>query len=407
MRWRRLLFAFLTTTLTARSATVMVLQFHNNSQYPDLNWVGESISQKLQLEFGAANQIVLGREAVGKGLRRLGLRPDADFTKATIIKLGENLDVDYVCYGSFEIDSAMLPTAGTDDSKETAPQLKDSSVQIAAHFLDLRKMRDGKDLSEAGRLTDLSRLEEHLAWQSLVYLDPAVSRPLDQFLNPQKFIRLEAEESYARGLLSTTTDSQRQWFRQATILDSRFVSPAYELGKLAAIRRDYRQAMNWFNRVPASDPRYAEARFRMGNAAYKAGDFRAAAETFREVAKTLPLNEVYNNLGAAENQLNLPAAEEDLRRAAEGDRNDPVYLFNLGAVLLKLNNFEEAKRWLAAALELNPEDSQAKTLLDRASRQEATSAGGHPLVPDRLKQHVNETAFRQLKAMLQPKASNL
>ena len=401
MRWRSLLLALLTITASARSATVMVLQFHNNSQYPDLNWVGESIAQKLQLEFSAADQIVLHSEARAEGLRRLGLRSDADFTKATIIKLGRSLDVDYVCYGSFDVNWA-TPVDSNVEAKDLP--LKDSSVQIAAHFLDLRKMRDGRDLSEAGKLTDLSRLEEHLAWQSLAYLDPAVSRPMDQFLNPQKFIRLEAEESYARGLLSSTSDGQRQWFRQATILDSRFVSPAYELGKLAASRKDYRQAVNWFSRVPASDPRFADARFRMGYAAYRAGDYNAAADNFRTVAKALPLNEVYNNLGAAENQLNMPAAVEDFRRAAEGDRNDPVYVFNLGAALLKLNRFDEAKRWLTAALDLNPEDSQAKTLLERANRRETTELGARPLAPDRLKQKVNETAFRQLKAMLQPKA---
>lgn len=401
MRWQRLLIVFLISTVGAQAATVLVLQFHNNSQYSDLAWVGESIAQKLQLEFSAANQIVLSRDARAEGLRRLGLRPDADFTKATLIKLGSSLDVDFLCYGSFD-----ATTADNGSAEQVSPQLKDSSIQIAAHFLDLRKMRDGKDLSEAGRLTDLSRLEEHLAWQSLAYLDPATQRPMDHFLNPQKFIKLEAEESYARGLLATSSDSQAQWFRQATLLDSRFISPAYELGSLSAARKDYRGAITWFGRVPEADPRYAAARFRMGYAAYRANDYNGAITYFREVAKSLPLNEVYNNLGAAESQLGMAAAVEDFRRAAEADRNDATYVFNLGVALLKNNQFDEAAKWLRAAVDRNPEDGQAKSLLERAQRRESAPDGARPLPAARLKQNFNETAFRQLRTMLQPKAAN-
>lgn len=392
MRWHGLIFLLLAITVAAPAATVMVLQFHNESQYTDLNWVGESVAQTLQLEFGAANQIVLSSDARAEGLRRLGLRADADFTKATLIKLGQSLDVDFLCYGSFDAKSL----AGQD-----ASALKDSSIQIAAHFLDLRKMRDGKDLSEAGKLSELSRLEEHLAWQSLAFLDPGTPRPMEQFLTPQKFIKLEAKESFARGLLSANPDGKAQWFRQANLLDGHFVSPVYEMGKLSLVRKDYRQALIWLGKVSPSDPRYAEARFRMGLAAYRVADYNASVNYLREVAKTLPLNEVYNNLGAGENQLGMSAAADDLRRAAEADRNDPVYCFNLGAVLLKNNQFDEAARWLTKTVDNNPDDSQAQNLLDRARRHEASPTTAKPLAPDRLKQNLDETAFRQLKALVE------
>lgn len=383
----------------------MVLPFHNSSPFPDLTWVGESVAQTLQIEFGGANQIVLSRDTRMEGLRRLGLRPDADYTKATLVKLGQNLDVDFLCYGSYDVTSARgesKTAAGTAPGEN--PSLRDSSIQIAAHFLDLRKLRDGKDLSEAGKLSELSRLEEHLAWQSLEYLDPKSARPLDQFLTPQKFVKLEAKESFARGLLSNSSESQAQWFRQANMLDGHFVSPVYELGKLAFTRKDFRQALTWLGKVGASDPRYAEARFRMGLAAYRVADYNAAAAYGREVAKILPLNEVYNNLGAAENQLGSAAAIDDLRRAAEGDRNDPIYAFNLGAVLLKLNQFDEAAKWLEVTLNDNPDDSYAQSLIEKAHRRDSSPAGARPLAPDRLKQNLDETAFRQLRVLVDPKS---
>ncbi|MFL6416245.1 MAG: hypothetical protein ACJ74Y_11335, partial [Bryobacteraceae bacterium] len=77
------------TPLIAPSATVLVVQFHNSSHQNDLNWVGESIAERLRVEFSAGNQIVLSRESQTEALRRLSLRPDADFTKASLIKLGQ------------------------------------------------------------------------------------------------------------------------------------------------------------------------------------------------------------------------------------------------------------------------------------------------------------------------------
>jgi TolB-like protein len=157
----------------ASASTLLVLQFHNSSQYSDLNWVGESVAETLISELGGANQIVLDRDARAEGLRRLSLRADAGYTKATIIRLGESMDVDLVCYGSYEVN---LPSATS--------ELKDSSVRISARFLDLRKMRDGPEISETGKLSDLTRLEEHLAWQTLKYLDPTANVPLDRFMSP-------------------------------------------------------------------------------------------------------------------------------------------------------------------------------------------------------------------------------
>jgi tetratricopeptide (TPR) repeat protein len=263
-------------------------------------------------------------------------------------------------------------------------------------------MHDSPELSEAGKLTDLSRLEEHLAWGSLTYLEPRAKFALQQFMVPQKLTRVEAEESYVRGLLSSDKEQQQKWLAQALVLDRQFTAPAFELGQLALERKDWHQAIRWFQRIPASDPKYSEARFKMGLSAYSAGNYAASADYFREVAKTVPLNEVYNNLAAAENRLNLPAAVDDFRRALDGDRNDAAYLFNLGLALVKNKYFDEASKRLAELVNRDPDDAEARALLDRAQRHDAASADSEPLPPERLKDNFDVTAFRQLKAMLRP-----
>lgn len=374
------------------SATVLVLRFHNNSQYSDLNWVGESISGTLEQEYGQAGQIALDRDARAAGMQRLSLKPDADFTKATMIHLGQSLDADYLVFGSYDI--ALSPGSSA---------LKDSSIQLTAHFVDLRKLHNGPDISEAGKLADLSRFKEHLAWESLKYLDPKNAPPLDRFMTARKLTRLDAEESYTRGLLSTDNDQRQKWFLLAANSDSGFIAPAYELGRLYFDRKDYRQAVRWLLRVPPADSHYPDARFYLGLSAYGVADFTSAARYFREVSKIMPLNEVYNNLAAAEDQLNQPAALADFRRALDGDPNDPIYLFNLGAALLRNNSFDEAVRRLDAASDSAPSDKEIQDLLTRAQDRVASPPGGKPLAPARLKLKLDTVAFRQLKAMLQPK----
>lgn len=372
---------------SAPASTLLVLQFQNNSQYSDLNWVGESIAQTLISELDAANQIALDRDARNEGLRRLSLRPDAGYTKATVIRLGQSLDVDLVCYGSYEINLPS-PTA----------ELKDSTVRISARFLDLRKMRDGPDMSETGNLSDLTRLEEHLAWQAIHYVDPSQNLPVDKFLSPSKLIRLDAEESYVRGLMSSNPEQKEKWLLQATKLDPQFSNAAFELGQLQLSQNNYRQSIYTLQRVPATDMQYGEARFYMGLAAFRSGDYGAANGYFHEVAKQYPLSEIYNNIGASENELNQAAAVDDFRRALEGDQNDATYLFNLSLGLMKNNQFDEAASKLRVVVTQAPNDNEAQALLKKAIQHESLAAGNKP--PERLKNSFNDTAFRQLKAAL-------
>ena len=247
--------------LPAQSATVLILRLHNASQYPDLNWVGESVSEVLYSELSATSLIVIDRDTRSEAMKHLLLRPDADFTKATIIHLGQTLGADYVIYGSYEA----MPDA------DAPKDLRKSQIDITARILDLHHYHDGPDVTEAGKLADVARLEEHLAWQNIKFLDPESNVKIENFLAPEKLIPVDAQESYVRGLLSSNADQRQKWFMQAINVDPRYVSPSFELGKLLWGKKDYRAAIIAFQRVPATDTRYPEARFRMGLCAYSAG----------------------------------------------------------------------------------------------------------------------------------------
>jgi tetratricopeptide (TPR) repeat protein len=392
----RLLFLLLAGTpillQAASSNTILVIPFNNDGQAADLSWIGESVAETLTSEMGAAGQIVLDREARMEGDRRLGLKPDSLYTKATLLKLGQTLDADLVCYGAYQ----MLPS-----TPDTPP--RDSSLRISARFLDLRKLRDATEFSETGKLSDLSRLEEHLSWQAIRFLDPQTRITAEQLLKPAKLIRVDAKESYIRGLLATSSDQKQKWFEQAVKLDSKYTQPQFELGMLAMRRRDYRQAAALFAKiVNKDDPLYLEARFRMGFSAYASADFVTARSCFRELAQTAPLNEVFNNLGAAESRLNDQTAVDDFRRALDGDPADATYNFNLALALYRTAKFDDAAKHLRTVLDHKPGDNDATALLARCQERTAlTSANARNLPGERLKQNFDITAFRQLKAMLQ------
>jgi tetratricopeptide (TPR) repeat protein len=392
-RW--LLGLLFLVVLPAQSATVLILRLHNASPFPDLNWVGESVSEVLYSELSAANLIVVDRTTRSEAMKHLSLRPEADFTKATIIHLGQTLGADYVIYGSYE------DTPDSDAPKD----MSKSQIDVEARILDLHHFHDGPDVTEVGKLADLARLEEHLAWQNIKFLEPDSKVKIEDFLAPVKLIPVDAQESYVRGLLSANEDQRQKWFMQAINVDPRYVSPSFELGKVLWEKKDYHAAILAFQRVPPTDTRYPEARFRMGLCAYAAGEFSAAATYFREVAQTMPLNEVYNNLGVAEQALNQPSAVDDFRKAYDGDPNDSLYGFNLGVALLDQKSYDEAVKYLSVAVDDNPDDDEAQTML--ALAQDKTPPPADTKLPAaRLKRNFDATAFRELKAMLTPKGGS-
>jgi tetratricopeptide (TPR) repeat protein len=341
-------------------------------------------------ELSAAGQIVLDRDTREEGYKQLDIKPDARLTKATLFKLGQTIDASMICYGSYEI---ILPSPNA--------QPRDGSIRISARFLDLRRLRDASEFTESGKLTDLSRLEEHMAWQCLRFLDPATRITPEQLLAPSKLIRVDAKESYTRGLLATSPEQKQKWFETAVKLDSHYAEPAFELGKLAMERKNYRQAEAWFSKIPQPDPLYLQAKFRMGLSSYLSGDYTTAKACFEELAKQTPLDEVFNNLGAAESRLNEPAALDDFQRALNGDNADPTYNFNCAIALYRQGKYDEAISHLKTVMERLGSDDSTASLLNRCEHRIPPQPGARSWPAERLKENFDLSAFRQLKAVLQ------
>jgi len=374
-----------------RAETVLVLPFFNHASSAGLDWIGESISESVHDSLASEGLLVLNREDRLEVYRRLSLRPGAELTHASVIKVGQSLDASGVVYGYYEV----LPADPAKDHSQ-------GTLRITARIVDLKRLRQGPEFSELGALEDLARLELHLAWQAIQVLNPDVPGTEQQFIESRRTVRLDAMESYVRGLLAPTAEQRHRFFTQAARLDEHYSQPCFQLGKASWASKEYQVAAGWLARVERTDPHYMEAQFLLGLCRYYSGDFAGAEQSFQLVAASVPLNEVYNDLGAAEaRQGNTAGAIANFQKAIEGDSSDPDYHFNVGYTLWKAGKFDAALTNLRAALQRNPDDSEATTLLGRALQKAGPRPGESRWeARQRIKTDYEETAYRQLQAEL-------
>jgi tetratricopeptide (TPR) repeat protein len=387
------LVVFCSAVFELRADTVLVLPFFNVSKSANLDWIGESISERIRESLASEGLLVLEREDRQEAFRRLSIRQYALLTHASVIKIGEALDATHVVYGEFEPKFS--------DPSDAASK---ASLRITARILNLKRIHQSQPLTELGALEDLASLETHLAWQSLKYLAPKTASTEEQFRKTWPPLRVDAIENYIRGLLATAPDQKHRFFTQAARLDARFSQPCFQLGRIYAERKDYRVAAGWLERVTQTDSHYLEAQFLLALCRYHTGDYTGAETAFQLVARSVPLNEVINDLGAAQSRLNKPEAIETLRKALDGDSADPDYHFNVGYALWKRQQYSDAADSFRAVLDRNPDDSEAVLMLGRCLK------GSGPRLGDpksdgleRLKTNYEETAYRQLKAELESK----
>ncbi len=394
---RRLLLALLVClAVRAGAQTVAVLPLFNLSADGNLDWIGESVAETIRETLASEGMLVLDRESREEAYRRLSLRQYTLLTHASVIKLGEELDAERIVYGWFRVSTA----------PENSPPGQKSSLQLAVRVIDLRELSQSAQESGTAALEDLAEAQTRLAWQALRFLSkPGTAPSEEQLRGRRKPVRLDALESYIRGLMAASREQKHRLFTQAARLDEGFSQPCFQLGRLLFASKNYKVAAGWFERVPADSLNYMEASFFLGLCRYQLGEYDKAIASFLQVARVVPLNEVWNDLGAAQSRKNLPESVESFRKASKGDPYEPAYLFNLGYALWKTGEFGEATEKFRALLDLTPEDPQAILMLGRCLKKtppQETQLRIEGL--ERIKDNFEEMAYRQLRATLDRKS---
>lgn len=364
--------------------TVVVLPFENASKAPGLEWIGESFPEVVGQRLAANGSLyVVSRDVRRYAFDRLGIPADARPSLATLIKLGESMDADYLVVGGYTYDGQTFTTT--------------------AQLLDMRKLRLSNEMRESGPLPQLLDLELALTWDLLRRLNPNQIMSRNEFVAAGPAVRLDALEKYIRGLMASDRPERLRYLRDAVRINPAYTPTIMQLARTYYAAHDYAQAATWFARVPQKEPTAREAQFYLGMSSFYTGDLARAQAAFDFVATRLPLTEVYNNLGVVAGRRGLNSAAEYFQRAVRTDPSDPDYKFNLAVALYKAGDATGAAKQLRDLLALRP-DAEAKAFLEQASAGPPPMVKGQPTVRvplERIKPNYDESSFRQLAAEIE------
>ncbi len=358
------------------TVTVLVLPFENHARTPGLEWISESFPEILgQRLSGAGSLFLISRADRLYAFDRLGIPANLRASRATLYRIAEQLDADYLVLGDFSSDG--------------------QTITANAQVLDMRALRLSPPLTESGPLTSILQVEGTLAFDVLKAIRPEsfVSR---DFLQAGGIPRLDAFENYIRGIVAPTREEKLLRFREAVRLDPQYSAALLQLGRANYEAHQYEQAVEWLNRVPADDPSFGEAHFLMGLSEYLLGQFDKAEADFLSVLDRVPLPELENDAGAAASRRGGREALAHFERALQADLHDPDYRFNLALAQVHFGETAAAGRNLHELLLRQPNDAEAKQLLDALSAPGAPAAPARLPLP-RLKRNYDESTYRELQ----------
>jgi Tfp pilus assembly protein PilF/TolB-like protein len=348
------------TANTSQQGLYLVFPFTNAGSSPRLDWLGEGLEELTIQYLSDGGQQVYSHAGRAGEFERYGLPGTAKLSHATMLRIAQDLDADYVVFGSFNSDG--------------------TSLTVESRVLRVDPPALLPPVRESAPLSSLMELQTGLVWKLVSANDPGNRLALKDFAKAQRPLRLDAFEHFVRGVLSNEDEPRIRELREAARLEPAWPDPAFALGETYAARNDCTSALPWVARVPKTHQRYVEAAFATGvcrlqmNQPDKAEEtFTALQDSLRDRAKrasggtaaTSPdPPEVLNNLALAlSRQDKIPAAQADLRRATDLDPDEDDYPFNLGLLSFRSGEFATAATYFREAAEREPDNPEDRAFL--------------------------------------------
>src|SRR5215467_2560936 len=336
----------------ASQGIFLVFPFENDGANARLDWLCEGLEELTIQRLSAAGQKVFTHAGRIAELDRYGLPSSAQFSHATMLRIGADLDADFVVFGKFASDG--------------------KSLTIETRMLRVSPTKLSETVREVGTLESLMELNAKVVWKLLAANDKGLPINLAEFSQLQRPLRLDAFEHYIRGVLSVDDDARVRELRESARLDADWPVPAFALGEAYFSRRDCDAALPWLAKVPAGSSLSAEAMFTTGVCRLQLNQPDKAEETFAALENNLKndlvagaeLPEVLNNLALARARRgNTTAAASGLLRALDLDPDEDDYPFNLGLLYLRGNDATTAAKYFREASDREPENPEDRALL--------------------------------------------
>ena len=330
----------------------VVLPFENAGAPAKLDWLGEGLEELTIERLTAAGEQVYSHAGRAAELERYGLPSGSTFSRATMLRVAEDLDADYVIYGKYAA--------------------KGTTLTVEMRVLRMNPPALRPPLQESGPLESLMELHTRLLWRTLSSGSGHYALSLADFTKRQRPLRMDAFEQYARGLQSSDPDARLTQLHEAARLEPEWLDPVFALGEAYFSKKDYNAALAWFFKIPKTYDRYAEALFFSGVCRLQLNQAELAEQAFHTLQETLKnptangadLPEVLNDLAIAQaRQGKQAAAQASLRRAAELAPGEDDYSFNLGLLALGTDDAGAAADHFRQAAEREPDSAEDRALL--------------------------------------------
>ena len=387
--------AFAQTAESGGGRVVLVLPFDNHSGDPSLNWIGDSFPDTLDKRLTSAGFLTISHDDRQFAYDHLGLPADFRPTRATTIRIAEQLDANFVVIGSYSV----APGSGGAGAKSQIG----GRISIQAKVLSVDALRMSAPIEDSAELLRLFDVENAIAWKVARAMDPHFSASEQTFLGAAGAVPLPAFEDYIRGINATGAERLKR-LKNAVAQNPGYSAALLELGKEQYAQRDFEGAEASLAKVPKTDRLALEANFYLGMANFNSANYAGAQAAFAFVASRLPLSEVVNDEAVAVSRQGKDSVDL-FRKASETDPSDEDYHYNLAIAMFRRGDTAGAAREVAAGLKLKPADNEAVELLAQlkkvpaGTKLKADAEGGFsPL--ERIRRNYSETGFRQVAFQL-------
>jgi len=342
---------------------VLVLPFENRSGNPSLNWIGDSFPDTLDKRLTSAGFLALSRDDRTFAYVHLGLPEGFKPSRATAIKIAQQLDANFVIIGSFNV-TQLAGASVAPDGATTPDATATESISIQAQMLSVDDLTLSAPVQDGGNLNHLFDAQNAIAWKLARLMDPQFNIAEQTFLAAPGGVPLPAFEDYIRGDNAATAEERLQRLKAAVALAPDYAAALLALGKEQYTQRDFAAAATTLAKVPPADRVALEANFYLGLARFNNANYAGAEQAFGFVASRLPLPEVVNDQGVALSRQGKDGVAL-FERASQADPSNEDYHYNLALALFRRGDTASAITQADAALKLKPEDHEANDLKAR------------------------------------------
>lgn len=338
MKWFVLCFSFIAFPLYAFQS-IVVLPFSDESKTQQVYWLGEGFAESLTEEMLVKDVYVIQRPERKAAYDSLRLPYVGHLSRATMLKIGQNLGADYIVFGQYVLDQ--------------------KNLKVQAQVVQTSSSRLSSPITAAGSLDQLYVVQEQLKIGLTRYFVTQKLQANDgKPAGPS--VPLHAYELYIKGLLEPTDASKIGFFERAIEAHPNYAQANYRLGLALFRSGKYRESNDVLKRISGNGIFKLRVDFLSALNSYFLQDLTGALQKWSDLAKATPSAEIYNNIGLSLITRNeLENARWYLTKAVELDQENPDFRFNLAVCYYLSGNNADASRFFRESIELRPTDYQA------------------------------------------------